>query len=123
MKIVASDFDSTYAPGCGSIFSTAMDMYKWYKGVLSNTIINASTRERAFTARQWIYGYGWFSYSLYGKRCISHAGGVPGFVCDMKFYPDHDLCIILLGNSSVGKADADKIASIVFQVPFKSSKI
>ena len=29
------DFDSTYAPGCGSMFSTANDLYQFYKG-LSN---------------------------------------------------------------------------------------
>ena len=117
------DFDSTYAPGCGSMFTTVMDLYKFYKGLYSGQVISDSTRERAFIPRQWLYGYGWFSYSAYGKKCISHAGGVPGFVADMKFYPDDDLCIILLNNRNVGKADADKIAARVFHKHFKRSGV
>lgn len=119
--VTVTDFDSTYAPGCGSMYSTAMDLYKWYKGLYSGKVISDSTRERAFIPRQWKYGYGWFRYSVYGKKCISHAGGVPGFVADMKFFPDDDLCIILLNNSSVGKADADKIAGKVFKMRYKRS--
>jgi CubicO group peptidase (beta-lactamase class C family) len=122
MKIVTVvDFDSTYAPGCGSMFTTVMDLYKWYKGLYSGQVISDSTREHAFVPRQWMYGYGWFRYSLYGKKCISHPGGVPGFVADMKFFPDDGLCIILLNNSSEGKADADKIAAMVFQKRYQRS--
>jgi CubicO group peptidase (beta-lactamase class C family) len=119
--VTKTDFDSTYAPGCGSMFTTAMDLYKFYKGLYSGQVISDSTRERAFIPRQWLYGYGWFSYTAYGRKCISHAGGVPGFMADMKFYPDDDLCIILLLNTNVAKADADKIAAMVFQKRFKRS--
>jgi len=121
--VTKTDFDSTYAPGCGSMFTTVMDLYKFYKGLYSGQVISDSTRERAFIPRQWRYGYGWFSYSAYGKKCISHAGGVPGFVADMKFYPNDDLCIILLLNRDVGKADADKIAAKVFHKRFKRSGV
>jgi CubicO group peptidase (beta-lactamase class C family) len=121
--VTKTDFDSTYAPGCGSMFTTAMDLYKFYKGLYTGQVISAATRERAFVPRQWWYGYGWFSYAAYGKKCISHAGGVPGFVADMKFYPDDDLCIILLQNSTTGKADPDKIAAIVFGKRFKRSGV
>jgi CubicO group peptidase (beta-lactamase class C family) len=119
--VTVVDFDSTYAPGCGSMFTTVIDLYKWYKGLYSGQVISDSTRERAFMPRQWKYGYGWFRYSLYEKKCISHPGGVPGFVADMKFFPDDDLCIILLNNSSMGKADADEIAAIVFQKRYQRS--
>jgi CubicO group peptidase (beta-lactamase class C family) len=120
-KTTVEDFDSTYAPGCGAMFATAMDLYKFYKGLYAFQVISDSTRENAFIPRQWMYGYGWFGYTLYGKKCISHPGGVPGFVADLKFFPDDDLCIILLNNSSQGKASADKLASIVFQKRFENS--
>lgn len=114
-----TDFDSSYAPGCGSMYATTGDLFAWYKGLYSGKVLNDSTREAAFVPRNWKYGYGWFSYTLYGKRCISHPGGIPGFVADMKFFPDDDLCIILLSNYSKGKAEADKIAAIVFQTKFE----
>ena len=114
--VAITDFDSTYAPGCGSMFTTTGDLYKFYKGLYSGKVISDSIREWSFVPRQWLYGYGWFSYSLYGKKCISHPGGVPGFVADMKFFPDDGLCIILLNNCNRGKVDADKIAGMVFQM-------
>lgn len=120
-QIIVEDFDSTYAPGCGSMYSTAMDLYKWYKGLYSGKLITDSTRESAFQARNWYYGYGWLSNTSYGRKCISHPGGVPGFVTEFKFFPNDDLCIVLLNNSSIGKAEADKIASIVFQERFERS--
>jgi CubicO group peptidase (beta-lactamase class C family) len=115
------DFDSTYAPGCGAMYSTVLDLYKWYRGLMSGRVLKDSTRESAFVPRQWKYGYGWFGYTLYGKRCISHAGGVPGFYANIQFFPDDDLFIGLLSNSSSGHIETDKIASIVFQKKFKSS--
>lgn len=113
MKAVV-DFDSTYAPGCGSMYTNAGDLYRFYKGLYGGLVVSDSMREQAFVPRNWKYGYGWFSYAAYGKKCISHPGGVPGFVADMKFYPDDDLLIVLLNNYNVGKADADKIAGMVF---------
>ena len=118
-----TDFDSTYAPGCGSVYTTAMDIYKFYNGLCTNQLIDSRTRALAFTPHQWLYGYGWFTYSLYGRKCISHAGGVPGFLSNLEFYPDDDLCIVLLSNISEGDlvGRADKIASLVFQLPYQSS--
>ena len=109
------DFDSTYAPGCGSMYTTAMDLYKFYKGLNSELIVKSETLEQAFIPRKWKYGYGWFDYNLYGKKCISHAGGVPGFYANLQFFPDDDdVCIVLLSNCSIGHIETDKIASIVF---------
>src|SRR5687767_6805421 len=108
------DFDSTGAPGCGSMYSTVMDLYKWYKGLYAGGLVSDSTRERAFMKRHWLYGYGWFRQTIYGATCIFHPGGVPGFVADFAFYPDDDLCIVLLNNRDVGKATAERVAGMVF---------
>jgi CubicO group peptidase (beta-lactamase class C family) len=117
------DFDSTYAPGCGSMYASAMDLYRFYRGLCTDRIFDPATRQRIFTPRHWLYGYGWFVYDLYGRRCISHAGGVPGFICNLQFYPDDDLCIVLLSNTDGGDMIelSDTISSLVFQLPYKSS--
>lgn len=115
------DFDSTYAPGCGSMYTSASDLYKFYAALCNGTVISNAMRENAFSARHWKYGYGWFSYTLYGKRCISHAGGVPGFYANMQFFPDDNVCIILLSNSNDGFIETDKLAAIVFGKKFERS--
>jgi len=115
--LIPEDFDSTYAPGCGSMYSTAMDLYQWYKGLYNGKVMTESTREQAFVRRFANYGYGWFNEKKQGRKCISHAGGVPGFLANMQFYPEEDLCIILLSNSSERDifTDSDKIAAIVLR--------
>ena len=82
---IPEDFDSTYAPGCGSMYSTAMDLLRWYRGLYNGKIMGDSTREEAFVRRKSDYGYGWFNEKKRGRKCISHAGGVPGFLANLQF--------------------------------------
>lgn len=114
---IPEDFDSTYAPGCGSMYSTAIDLLRWYRGLYNGKIIEDSTREQAFERRKSNYGYGWFNEKKQGRKCISHAGGVPGFLANLQFYPADDLCIILLSNSVERDifTDSDQLAAMVFR--------
>ena len=114
---IPEDFDSTYAPGCGSMYSTAMDIYQWYKALYNGTIFRDSTREQAFIRRKGDYGYGWFNEKKRGKTCISHAGGVPGFLANLQFYPKEELCVIILSNGPERDIfiDSDKMAEIVLR--------
>lgn len=112
---IPEDFDSTYAPGCGSMYSTAMDIYQWYKALYNGKVLQDSTREQAFIRRKGDYGYGWINEKKRGKTCISHAGGVPGFLANLQFYPKEELCVIILSNDTERDIfiDSDKLAGIV----------
>jgi hypothetical protein len=46
------------------------------------------------------YGLGWFIKSIHGHRQLSHPGGAPGTGAILSRYPDDDLTVILLANSS-----------------------
>jgi CubicO group peptidase (beta-lactamase class C family) len=109
------DFDSTYAPGCGSMFSTVMDLYRFYQALYNGSLLTDSTREQAFLRRKGDYGYGWFNEKKSGRKSISHAGGVPGFLANLQFYPDDGVCIIILSNGSERDIfiDSDKLANMV----------
>jgi CubicO group peptidase (beta-lactamase class C family) len=117
------NFDSTYAPGCGSMYSTTRDLFRFYQGWQHDLLLSHEIRTKAFKAKDGKYGYGWFSYTLYDQPCISHAGGIPGFYSNMAFYPEEDLCIIILSNIFEGDlvGRTDKIAGLVFSKPTKSS--
>lgn len=114
---ISEDFDSTYAPGCGSMYSTVMDLLRWYQGLYNGKVIDDNIREQAFVRRKANYGYGWFNEKKHGRICISHAGGVPGFLANIEFYPEDDLCIILLSNSAERDIfiDTDKLAAMIFK--------
>lgn len=116
-KVLQQDFDSTWAPGCGAMYSTVMDIYHWYRGLYNGKVMQDSTREQAFVRRKGDYGYGWFNEKKQGRTCISHAGGVPGFSANLQFYPKEDLCVIVLSNAT-GRdifIDSDQLARIVLK--------
>ncbi|KIC93457.1 serine hydrolase domain-containing protein [Flavihumibacter solisilvae] len=117
LKTAIVDFDSTYAPGCGSMYTTTGDLYRWYKGLYSGSVFSDSARAAAFTARSGDYGYGWFNELKKGRVCISHAGGVPGFRANIQFYPDTDVCLIMLSNDEQRDifTDSDKIGEMVMR--------
>lgn len=112
---VVVDFDSTYAPGCGSMYTCTGDMIRFYEGLKSGKIISDSLLQSAFVARKDKYGYGWFCTRSHRQLCISHPGGVPGFVADFQFFPGEDLCIIQLTNCSQGYVTVENIASLFFR--------
>lgn len=116
-SIVGEDFDSSWAPGCGAMYSTVMDIYKWYRALYNGKVIQDSTRELAFVRRKGDYGYGWINEKKQGRTCISHAGGVPGFLANLQFYPREDLCVILLSNDSLRDIfiDSDQLAKMVLK--------
>lgn len=115
------DFDSTYAPGCGSMYTNVTDLYRAYNALMGNRWISKQTRDSSFLPRQWRYGYGWFSYQLYGLPCISHPGGVPGFYSHMQFFPTEDLFVVILSNTGPTRITTDRIAGIVLKKKARNS--
>ncbi|HEX8462557.1 MAG TPA: serine hydrolase domain-containing protein, partial [Segetibacter sp.] len=78
--IPAPIVDSTVAYSAGAIFSTVRDLYKWNPALNSGKIISAADLERAYKPYKQNYGYGVGIDSIFGKRRISHGGGIHGFV-------------------------------------------
>jgi CubicO group peptidase (beta-lactamase class C family) len=112
-----ADFDSTYAPGCGSMYSTTGDIYLFYQAIRNNTLMREESKQDAFTKRKGDYGLGWFNERKQQRTCISHAGGVPGFVANLQFYPGEDLCVIVLSNDMERDifTDSDNLARIALK--------
>lgn len=113
--------DSSFEIGCGSIYSTAMDLYKFDRSLYTGNILRPETIQQAFTPFKLNYGYGWFRDTAYGRLNIFHGGGIPGFVAQFQRFPDDDLCIVLLSNNSFCDLSeiGNKLAAIVFDMPFE----
>jgi CubicO group peptidase (beta-lactamase class C family) len=45
---------------------------------------------------------GWFVKDYYGKRVLSHGGGLPGFVLDLQIIPEEKLGVLVLANTGTG---------------------
>ena len=59
-------------------------------------------------------GYGLIPGEEHGQRCISHSGSVSGFVSEFSKYPDSDLLVVVLSNSSA--TNSSKIKKDLSQI-------
>lgn len=45
------------------------------------------------------YGHGFFLNDLYGRKMVSHGGGLDGMISQLAFFPEEDLGVVVLTNS------------------------
>lgn len=89
----------------GQIYSTAEDLYNYYKGLRDHKIISKEAFKKATTPYLSGYGYGWFIDDLYGKKLINHGGNIEGSTSYFAMLPEDDICIILLNNITSKKLE------------------
>jgi len=113
--------DSSVSFSAGSIYSTTGDMYRWHQALLKNVILTSAEQEKAYTPVKHNYGYGWGIDSLYGKRVVSHGGGIHGFTSNFSRIPADDVCIIMLCNTSSPALQniTKDIYAILYNQPYK----
>jgi CubicO group peptidase (beta-lactamase class C family) len=84
----------------GELYSTVQDLKKWCDAMFDCPLVSPQTLTLMFTpygqvAPSLQYGYGWFL----APRFRMHGGGTPGFLSQMRQYPEQKVSIILLFNS------------------------
>ena len=93
--------------GDKGVYSTAEDLYRWYKGINSDCILRADLRKEAFTPRSFErggiknYGYGFRMHvadSTRTAKYIYHTGWWKGYNTLMWFNPKDEFVIIILSN-------------------------
>jgi CubicO group peptidase (beta-lactamase class C family) len=98
--VAAPIVDSSVSFAAGAIYSTTDDLLRWHQGLMKNIVLTSAQQEKAYTPVKNKYGYGWIIDSLYGKRMLSHGGGIHGFTSMFSRLPADDVCIVLLSNTS-----------------------
>jgi len=85
--------------GMGGAVCSVHDLWKWDRALHGDAVLNDSSRKALFTPGIGNYGLGWkVSTDPQGRVVQHHGGGVRGFVCDMRRYPDIDGVVIVLAN-------------------------
>ncbi len=109
----------------GAINSTANDMAKWLKFLLSKGEVGGKklVSEKGFaewtTAQQNIspngkfaYAMGWFVQELGGKKVLQHGGNIDGFNSMVAFMPDENIGFVMLTNVSASSLGSELIPII-----------
>lgn len=124
--------DSTGPFGAGAIYSTILDMYKWYQGLQSYKIVSKNLMDKAYTpCALHNYGYGWQVDSVFGKKMVSHSGSISGFGSNFARIPKDDVCIVLLSNKSGSTIElmhiTDKLLAVLYHqlysIPIKRIQV
>ena len=102
--------------GGGSLYSTLDDLYRFDRALNTEAVLKASTRDKYFVEAE-DNSYGWYIYKRVGHRMIAGKGRGDGCAAELDRFPDDDVTIILLSNSSSGvplDPIAGALAAIVF---------
>lgn len=96
-----NDALSPFDVGPAELYSTVGDLQRWCDALLTSPPVSASTLQLMFTPHARIdddrsYGYGWFIE----QQQRSHGGHTPGFFSRLTQFPEEELSVILLMNST-----------------------
>lgn len=113
--------DLPFTSGAGSLYSTVRDLYRWDRALRTDTPLPAAARERMFSPQQDDYGYGWFVQERFGRRLVTHGGGINGFLTDLQRYVDDDVTVIVLLNyeSTFARRVFEGLAAIALGEPYE----
>ncbi|MBL4904534.1 MAG: beta-lactamase family protein [Flavobacteriaceae bacterium] len=90
----------------GSLCSTTSDMLIWLKALHTQNILPKALYQSIITpgtlndGSPLRYAKGLTNYSNYGNHMIGHGGGIHGFLSETRYFPDKDLYIICLINTT-----------------------
>ena len=94
----ASYLDMAQPYAAGSLYSTALDLAKWDRGLAEGKFISKESYARMYTPAKNNYAYGWSVATTSGRKQIGHGGGINGFVTQIVRFPEQKVCVIVLCN-------------------------
>jgi CubicO group peptidase (beta-lactamase class C family) len=119
MVIRGRYLDHTWPYAAGSLCSTVADLVKWNEALHGGEILQRSSYEAMITPMPLVdgspvrYAMGITNQELEGRRMIAHGGGINGFTSHLAYYPDDDLSVVVLQNSTAPPGPASLASDLV----------
>jgi CubicO group peptidase (beta-lactamase class C family) len=103
--------------GMGGVVTTVLDLARWDRALAGTSVLGEKAKAELFRVEKNEYACGWYVLDIEGCGVRqSHGGAVRGFQCEMRRYPDHDACIVVLENGD--RFDTWRIADHLQQTLF-----
>ncbi len=112
----------------GSIYSTAMDLYRWDRGLAKNKILSKPLTDLLYQVTEHRnYAAGWlvdnYPEERFGKPLtrVHHGGMIPGFNANISRILEDDTLIVLLDNMGGAPMTAitEKVLSIIYDKEYE----
>lgn len=87
--------------GMGGVVTNVWDLWRWDRALHDDEVLSEASKAELFKPGLRGYALGWFVREARrpGEGVVlSHGGGVRGFICEMRRYPEHDAAVIVLCN-------------------------
>ncbi|MCB0492446.1 MAG: beta-lactamase family protein [Cyclobacteriaceae bacterium] len=126
----AAYLDQTWPYAAGSLCSTAEDLIKWNQALHHGKILSDESYKEFLTpvslndGAVTHYAKGITITNIDGRRMIEHGGGINGFLSENCYYPDEDLNVVVLVNTTgpVSPSDiAEQITNFIVGNPVRQS--
>jgi CubicO group peptidase (beta-lactamase class C family) len=121
------------AYSAGAIQSTADDLFKWNRALLSHKLIKKESLEKAQTeyklpgGKGANYGYGWFIGNIHGSPIIEHGGNMGGFMSHAIYLPREDIFVAVFYNfrspARLPEFLAGDLAALAINKPYNIKEI
>ena len=128
--VLARPYSYTQSKGPGSIHTTANDMARWYKGLISHKVISKESLDRAWSSyilssgEKSNYGFGFYNDEKFGQTSIFHNGFIFGFSSSDLYFPKDDYLILVLSNiSDINTINTNKIAFDIASVIYENATV
>jgi CubicO group peptidase (beta-lactamase class C family) len=111
--------DHLWPYAAGSLCSTAGDLVAWNQALHGGRVLTAAAYEDMTTpdpledGTPIRYGMGLSIRDDNGRRLITHGGGINGFLSEGMYYPDEDLIVVVLQNSTAQTGPGGLARSLV----------
>lgn len=98
--------DHTWPYAAGSLCSTTADQLKWLKAIHQDDFLGKKNYKQIITPGTLAdgtpvqYAKGLLNQKNYGNHMISHGGGINGFLSESRYFPESDLYIVCLVNTT-----------------------
>jgi CubicO group peptidase (beta-lactamase class C family) len=85
--------------GMGGVVTSVWDLWRWDRALQGDSVLGEATKATLFEPGLNNYALGWsVQTDSHGRLVQSHGGGVRGFVCELRRYPNEDGCLFVLSN-------------------------
>ncbi len=106
------------AMGCGSLYSTANDLYKYYLALNDTILLTKVSRQQLLTPSKGKYAYGIMVDTLGNHASAGHGGWVYGFTSQITMYFNDNMFFIVISNSEANVWGLSKgLEAVMFNIP------